>query len=179
MNSTPRAEAGISGTLIVAILALITSVSSLTWQVVLFLLGGSRIRTELRIGALGPGGAVHSPPDAPMDAAELTAQGYTEPVFAVQVQNRGRLAVSVTKWDVVLDNGSSFFQPGWHVNKAYSLPYRLEPGDEAIWFCPAMPVHAAIKVLASSSRPVRLIRARVGLGTGRSVTSKNSMPTHP
>jgi hypothetical protein len=176
MVATSGQSAGISGTLIVAILALVISVSSLTWQIVLYVLGGSRVRTELRIGALGPGGAVHGPPDARMNPAQLAEQGYNQPILAVQVRNAGRLAVSVTKWDVVFDNGGAVSHPRWDVNDAFPLPYRLEPGDEAVWFCSAAPVNAAIKAFASSSRPVRLVRARVGLGTGKSVTSKNSMP---
>jgi hypothetical protein len=175
MVATSGQSAGISGTLVVAILALVISVSSLTWQIVLYLLGGSRVRTELRIGALGPSGAVHGPPESQVNPALLAEQGYNEPIIGVQVRNVGRLAVSVTKWDVAFDNGGAFSQPGWHVNDAYPLPYRLEPGGEAVWFCPAAPVHATIKAFASSSHPVRFVRARVGLGTGKSVTSKNSM----
>lgn len=149
--------------------------SSLTWQIVLYLLGGSRVRAELRVGALGASGAVHGPADERVDFTQLAQQGYPEPVFAVQARNAGRLAVSVTKWDVVLENGASFFQPGWHPNADRPLPYRLEPGDEAVWFCPMAPVVTAADAFASSSHPVRLVRARVGLGTGKSVTSKNAV----
>jgi hypothetical protein len=170
-----QGDTGISGTLIVAIIALVVSVSSLTWQIVLYLLGGARVRAVLRVGALGPGGAVHGPVDERVDFSQLAQQGYPEPVFAVQARNAGRLAVSVTKWDVAFDNGASFFQPGWHPNNDRPLPYRLEPGDEAVWFCPMAPVVAAAKAFASSSHPVRLVRARVGLGTGKTVTSKSAM----
>jgi hypothetical protein len=154
-------NSGISGTLIVAILALVISTSSLTWQIVLYVLGGARVRTELRIGALGPGGAIHAPAEAPMDAAELAQQGYREPILAIQARNTGRLAVSVTNWDVAFDNGGAVSQPGWHVNNAYPLPYRLEPGHEAVWMCPASLVQAAIEAFAPSSHPVGLMRARL------------------
>jgi hypothetical protein len=97
-----QVDTGISGTLIVAIIALVISVSSLTWQIVLYLLGGARVRTELRVGALGMEGAVHLPVDDRVDFAELAQKGFPERVFGVQVRNVGRLAVSVTKWDVVL-----------------------------------------------------------------------------
>lgn len=177
VHSRPHGRSGhrYLGTLIVAIIALVISVSSLTWQIVLYLLGGARVRTELRVGALGPSGVVHGPVAEGVDFTQLAQQGYPEPVFAVQARNSGRLAVSVTKWDVALENGASFFQPGWPPNADRPLPYRLEPGDEAVWFCPMAPVIAAAEAFASSSHPVRLVRARIGLGTGKSVTSKNAM----
>jgi hypothetical protein len=172
-----EADTGISGTLIVAIIALVISVSSLTWQVVLYLLGGARVRTELRIGALGSGTlAVHAPVDKPVDFAHLGQQGFDQPVFVVQVRNAGRLAASITKWDIAFDNGGACSLPTWHVNNDRPLPYRLEPGDEAGWYCPVAGVRAAMDAFAATGMPVRFLRARVGLGgTGKNITSKNAM----
>lgn len=142
-----------------------------------YFLAGARVRTELHVGAIGADGAVHGPVDARIDFTQLAKQGFNEPVFAVQVRNTGRLSVSVTKWDVAFDNGGGcyFHRPSWRVNDDRPLPYRLEPGDEAVWYCPAAPVLVAADAFASIGKPVRLLWARVGLGTGKSVTSKNSM----
>lgn len=41
----------------------------------------------------------------PLDFGQLTSQGYTELVFATQLRNSGRLAVSVTNWSMAFDNG--------------------------------------------------------------------------
>jgi hypothetical protein len=166
----------ISGTLIVAIIALVISVSSLTWQVVLYLLGGARVRTELRIGALGVGAAVHAPVSEHVAFAHLAQQGFDEPVFVVRARNAGRLAASITKWEIAFDNGGAMSLPQWDANKDHPLPYRLEPGGEAVWFCPTAPIRKAIDAYAAVGMPVRLLRAQVGLGgTGKSVTSKNAM----
>ena len=163
--------------MVVAIIALVVSVSSLTWQIVLYLLGGARVRTELHIGALGAGTlAVHAPVGKPVDFAHLAQQGFDQPVFAVKARNAGRLAVSITKWDIAFDNGGACSYPQWDANNDRPLPYRLEPGDEVVWYCPAAPIRAAIDAFAAAGLPVRVLQAQVGLGgTGKTVTSKNAL----
>jgi hypothetical protein len=81
-------DTSISGALIVAIIALVVSVSSLTWQIVLYLLGGARVRTELRIGALGAGGAIHGPVAEGVDFTQLAQQGYPEEESSISVDRR-------------------------------------------------------------------------------------------
>jgi hypothetical protein len=97
-------------------------------------------------------------------------------VFVIQVRNAGRLAASITMWDIAFDNGGACSYPTWHVNNDRPLPYRLEPGEEAVWCCPVAPIRAAIDAFAATGQPVQYIRGQVGLGgTGRTVTSKNAM----
>ena len=49
-------------TLIVALLGLVVASVSLTWNVVQFLLGGSRPKIHLVVGALAPGGLIAMEP---------------------------------------------------------------------------------------------------------------------
>lgn len=168
-------SSGISGTLVVAMIALVLSASTLTWQIVQFLLGGARVSAELHFGAHDGGGVVHGPADKPLQWDRLTGQGYTERLLGVQVRNRGRLAVSVTAWSVVLDNGAAYSHGDWHINQKYPLPFRLEPGAEAVWFCPLEPVVAMGATFQKSNRPAGTVQAQAGLGTGRTVKSRNGL----
>lgn len=167
-----------TGTLVVGIVALVLSASSLTWQVVQFVLGSSRVFTELRYGAHNGAAAVTAPVKAAggsIDVEQLVIQGYTEQALAVQVQNRGRMAVSVMNWSIAFDNGGAYSLADWVVNNRYSLPYRLEPGSEATWLCPFADIQRAVNAFSSSNKPVTKAFARVSLGNGKVVTSRNYM----
>lgn len=163
-----------SGTLVVAILALAVSSSALTWQIVQFALGSSRVTAELRYGAHDGGGAVTMPiADRPPDFKQLASQGYTDLIFAVQLRNSGRLAVSVTNWSMAFDNGGAFTVPRSPINNHAPMPYRLEPGAEQTWFCPVHDLIAAAQAFDATSKPVGEIRARASLGNGKIATSRN------
>jgi hypothetical protein len=168
----------VTGTLIVSIVALGLSATTLTWQVAQFVLGASRPVVELRYGAHNGFGALTAPvrvDRGAIDFEELTAQGYNQALLAVQVQNRGRLAVSVMNWSIAFDNGAFFNYPDWQLNDRTPLPFRLEPGAEATWLCPADAVHSAAQVFTAATRA----RASVSLGTGRIVKSNNYIVFDP
>ena len=63
-------------TLVLAVVGLVISVISLTWQVVQHSLTGSRVRAELLLGGFGFGGVVTGPFD--MDRSVLASQGVIE-----------------------------------------------------------------------------------------------------
>jgi hypothetical protein len=170
----------VSGTLVVAILALTVSTSTLTWQIVQFILGSSRVSAELRYGAHNGSGAMTMPVgSSPPNFDQLKSQGWTELVLAVQVRNSGRLAVSVTNWTIAFDNGGSFTVPSWSVNGHAPIPYRLEPGSEQTWLCPLADVMAAASAFDVTDKPTRHLRARAALGNGKIATSKNRLALRP
>jgi hypothetical protein len=163
-----------TGTLVVAIIALCVSTATLTWQIVLYLLGASRPKVELRIGGMNEMGAMTAPIGG-IDLDQLVRQGYETLVLAVEVQNRGRLAVSITAWRIAFDNAASYTQPNWAPNDRVALPHRLEPGAEAIFLCPLSEVNVAARALRKSSKPPKSCRASVSFGTGKTVRSKTRM----
>jgi len=135
-------------TLVIAVLGLVFSVASLTWQAATFVLSGSRIRAELKHGARNAGMVGSGPPgQQPLQA--LAEQGLTEEVVGVEVHNVGRLAASVDKVEVALAGGLKL-QMLLDVTGP-ALPHRLEPQSSASWFVPAAPirrtVHASAQVL--------------------------------
>lgn len=163
-----------SAALVVAILALVISTASLTWQIVQFLLGASRPQVDLKIGAMSESGALTAPVEG-FRLDQLMRQGYTTPLLAVEVRNRGRLAVSVTNWTIAFDNGASYTQPSWPPNDRVALPYRLEPGAEATFLCPLAEVDVAAHALQSLSKPPTSCRASASFGTGRTLRSKTRL----
>ncbi|SRR6266567_2577895 len=132
-------------TLIIAVLGLVLSVASLTWQAATFVLSGSRVRADLKHGAANAGGVVHGPPGS-QPLASLAAQGFTEEVIGVQVRNEGRLATTIDKVEASLANGLKVNLFG--ALPGPSLPHRLEPQSSAVWFMPAAPVRAAVAASA-------------------------------
>jgi hypothetical protein len=97
-------------------------------------------------------------------------------VFVVKASNAGRLAASITSWDISFGNGGALSLQQWQVNNDHPLPYRLEPGAEAVWYCPTDPIRRAIDADAAAGLPAKHLRAQVGIGgTGKTIMSKNAM----
>lgn len=164
-----------TGTLVVAIVALGISTSTLTWQVVHYALSASRPQVNLRVGALNWGGAITGPASV-IDLPALRAQGADQAVLVVEVRNRGRLATSVTGWSIKVDNGASFSFPGWKLNEDRApLPHRLEPGAEVSFLCPLENVDRIAIGMRATSRPISSGRATASFGDGRTKMSKDSV----
>lgn len=167
-----------TGALDVGIIALAISASSATWQVAQFLLGSSRPTVDLEIGAVGRGGVVSIPlkPGSQVNGLRsLIEQGYTQPIVAVKVRNKGRLAVSITGWAVAFNNGSTFQLPGWDVNEGHPLPYRLEPGAEVSYYCPLDDVERTQSAFRGIGPPIQVCRAQASFGTGKVLKSKAAL----
>lgn len=156
-------------TLVMAVVGLVISVISLTWQVIQHSLTGSRVRAELLLGGLGFGGVVTGPFD--MDRSVLASQGVSEWVVAIQMRNRGRMPVDVGSFEVEFESGGAYNRAGWYVNP--NLPYRLEPGSSQSFYVPLADVEKALEVMNRG----RMVRGRVGLGDGRTVyTARVTVP---
>jgi hypothetical protein len=134
-------------TLVIAVLGVVLSVASLTWQAATFILSGSRVRADLKHGARNAAGVVHgSPRSMQQQLPSLAAQGFTEEVIGIEVHNVGRLAATVDRVSAALAGGMKYNFLSDVVGP--SLPHRLEPQSSASWFAPAAPVRQAVAVSA-------------------------------
>lgn len=164
-------------TLLVAVLGVILSVASLVWQAATYLLEGPRVKVELRVGAASfSGGYAHQPvkPGWQRGLAEMAAQGMTQGLLVVLVRNIGRHPTSVLRYSGVTDGGVKFgltsAPPG-----CPSLPHRLEPHSEALFYLELADAHAVVDATAATAKRARAIRIEVELGNGRTVTTKEKL----
>lgn len=161
-------------TLVVAIVGVMLALASLVWQGAVFVLSGSRVRVNLRRGALrrDAAGAVAriAGPTNPTgsDYALIHNQGFTEDVLIVDVRNVGRMAVSVEQIAAASEDGWGFARLADPENPA--LPHRLEPGAKETWHVEMLPFQ---RLVDADSRP-RRAWITVELGTGRVVQTKDS-----
>ncbi len=155
----------------VAIIALAVSSSTLTWQVLQFLLSSSRPKVYLGLGAVR-GNQLASGRLGVARIDDLLTQGFDTPVATVRVHNRGRMAVSVTSWGIDFRGGMGLSNLGHSANDHSPLPHRLDPGAEAQWVLPLQDVHALLDGMRDLGRAPSQCRARIGLGTGKTQYGK-------
>ncbi|MGH3938688.1 MAG: hypothetical protein ACRDTG_08615 [Pseudonocardiaceae bacterium] len=140
-----------TSTFVVAVLGVVLSTASLSWQAATFILTGGRVKLALQTGAVhnsGSGMIVSQVTGAwSMSAERLALQGYTRPVVAVQVRNVGRLPVTVTKWSIFESaKGTAFLPLADSIGP--SLPYRLDAGVEETWALDAMAAQKLVQTTA-------------------------------
>jgi hypothetical protein len=128
-----------TGTLIVALTGLTLSAVSLSWQAASYFLAGPRVQVRFHEGLahLDRSGVLLGPLAMyTQDGLEsLALQGVTEPVFAVEAVNVGRLATTVEDWWIVFGNQATrTSEGGWGPHR---LPHRLEPHAGATWYIEA------------------------------------------
>lgn len=166
-------------TLIVAIVGIVLAGASLAWQAASFVLSGSRVRVNLRRGALrrgGPGGLARLA--GPLNPSEsdyemMREQGFTDDVFIVEVRNVGRMAVSVESVSLDTEGGWGFAHPGDPENPA--LPHRLEPGSKESWHVAIAPLQA----LVDRDKKARKVWMTVELGTGKALRTSDEAWIRP
>lgn len=160
-------------TLGIASLGVLLGAASLGWQAATHVLTGGRVKTTLKVGALADSGQgmVLTPADrvTPDTLQRAAAQGYSQPIIAVEVRNVGRLAVTVSRWSIKSSHGVSYIPIGESLGP--TLPHRLDAGESATW---ALDLGAAIQlaktsteVLSKNGKPAH-IRGVVELADGRS-----------
>jgi hypothetical protein len=164
-----------AATLIVAVVGVVLAAGSLIWQAMTFVLSGPRVRVTLEAGLAGPGGVMVGPLEAyTIDGrAALEAQGYTERVVVVRAINDGRSRARVDYWLILFGNQASFSNPLDPRNP--ELPYRLEPGESAIWLVRVADLDALQRKFVDRSAYASLIWAVVRLGTGRESISRGCL----
>ena len=159
--------------LVIAVLSLVLSVVSLTWQAATFVLSGSRIQAELKHGARNAGVVATGPPGSQQLQA-LAAQGLTEEVLGVEVRNVGRLAASIDSVEAALEGGVKIKMLEFVTGPV--LSHRLEPQSSASWSVPAAPVRAAVGVSAEVLKRANPCKVWMEVTVaGKIVRSKQSM----
>ncbi len=164
-------------TLVIAVVGLVLSVASLTWQVSTFLLSGARVRCELRHVGVAPGRTWASvPPRNPLRLPpELTEQGFTDERLAVIARNVGRLPVSVERYALMFGAGINFgsVRPESHEPQ---LPHRLEPGEQATWM---LSLAEARDIVSHARKGPQRAWMTVELGNGKTVRTRETAVIEP
>lgn len=164
-----------SGTLIVAIVALAVSSFSFAWQLAQYALTGARVRLEMVVGASDGQTVVHQSAGKAFDWNRMAAQGFTAPVVGMTIRNRGRLPISITSWAFPFETGPSVGLIGLgRLNPGKTLPHRLDAGAAETWFADAGDFSRAAAAWRSIGKEPGRLFATVDLATGKSVRSKNS-----
>jgi hypothetical protein len=171
-------------TFVLAVIGVGLSIASLTWQAATFVLSGTRLECELRMGAIGPlmrGFMTMPVKDWTGLTPTIKSQGFTmERVFIV-VRNTGRLATSVTGYALKTNTGQRF---GTTQAECWEkpLPRRLEPGDSETWslssadaYAIAEAVRGMAQLRAQVKNGILEVRAEVEDGAGRKVVSKQAL----
>lgn len=154
-------------TLIIAVVGVVLSLGSLTWQVVQFSLTGYRVRVQLKIGALGRGGVASGRFSGDLEV--VMSQGFQTPVVIVEATNVGRSPVTIREYSIELGNGFAYSEPG--IPGSATVPHRLEPGEHAAFFASMDAVAQASQVTYESNlKAPQRVRARVALSTGKAIT---------
>ena len=117
----------------IAVVGLVTSVVSLTWQIVQHRLSGPVVRAGILWGGFGEGGRVVTGPITRQLAAFRHAL-VDEYVVAVRGRNLGRMPVDVSGFMVEAEGTLAYSLGGWRPN--VSLPHRLEPGSAVTFYVP-------------------------------------------
>ncbi len=165
-------------TLILASLGVGLALASLLWQGLTFLISGSRVSVKVRVGLKGVGSVVTLPHAAtPKEVQFMRSQGFTEPVFAVQVNNTGRGSTSVVSVDLVFEDGGAVGDAALDP----PVPFTLVGESEQSWYLDARLASGYVKAIEQvkpTGQP-RAARGRVKLGSKKVVISKNSIPIPP
>jgi hypothetical protein len=161
----------------------VLATASLTWQVATFRLSGSRVKAMLKVGGLGPGGALTAPATADWSRMlqQFAGQGYGTPCLAAEVSNVGRLGVDIVRCTAVFSNGMLFDPVSHPANPPRDT--RLDHGQTKTWFVELAPIRAAVEAAAATglrkSTGPQEIRMRIELGSGKSVTAKGCVVIAP
>jgi hypothetical protein len=121
---------------VIAAAAFAAAVASLVWQGVTWKLEGSRVRTELRVGALHQNPGIRDVITYPARrhwswVEEAGKHGFTRKALFLTVRSIGRQPVTVERWVVVFPGGQRITQ--LRSGLGPDLPHRLDVGEPGTW----------------------------------------------
>ena len=140
---------------------------SLIWQIIAFVLSGSRVRVDLLHGATdGISGIASGPPNT-FGLDLLVSQGLTQEVVGAKVYNGGRQPVNVDSVDFVFSNGirASGIQ---NLGRATSR-HRLDGHASQSWHMPARTLRSVVAAVGDSLE----VHVEATLGNGKRAKSKD------
>jgi len=165
-----------TATLVVAIVGLVLSVAGLVWQAASFHLTGPRVRVELQVGLLLPGGSARVPVSAIWrdSLRHVQQQQGGQPIVGFVIRNIGRGPTTITSYTAKADNGMGYgltsAPPGTE-----PLPHRIEAHSMAFYYIDMLGVAAAAAAYGSVKDMPRRFHAQVELGSGKTVTSAQTL----
>jgi hypothetical protein len=162
-------------TTILATLGVALSLLSLAWQFVSFRLSGSRVSVVLRSGMRDGSAVVTIPGTAdPEHLKMVRAQGFTDPVLGVEVNNSGRSPTNIVSVSIVYPNGAAFTL----TTVDPPLPFKLDAESEKTWYFSADEITTyarAMEQVFEGPAPLT-VQGRAGIGgTGKFVVSDNTV----
>lgn len=121
-----------SATLALAVTGVVLSLGAHAWQWYSFVfISGSRLRVEVRRGLRGMGAVVTHPETATDWTIESAReQEYTDPVYAIVVNNMGRGGTSGNSVELAFSDGGSVA----FARQEPALPFRLEGEHQQTWY---------------------------------------------
>jgi hypothetical protein len=166
-------------TTVIAVAGFVLALASLGWQFYTWKGSGSRVRVTARFGIFPaqvvPGGA-GLPADyvfypGPEILAAMRPQGYPRVMLVAEIQNRGRLPVTVQSclWQTGAEAiGSPNRPPGT------AFPHRLGEHDQCISVIDLKSVMGLVDApnRSPASKGTRQVRPVIQLGNGRTVRGK-------
>ena len=167
-------------TLIIAILGWVTATAALTWNVVSWLLAGARATVEFRVGALVDGNQYLTQPIRPgwqrWLQENMETNGLTgELMLFVNVRNTGRTRLTIHQCGFRASTGEQYSTPGGP-DVGEKFPITLEAGDATTLGYNAAGILAGAETSADFYKKGSVdLRARVELGSGKLVNSKEAL----
>lgn len=141
----------------IAVLGLVLSTISLTWQVVQWKLAGSRVKVETRL-AMGIGG-----------------QPLYDKLLMITARNVGRTAISLTGWGLLHADRDAHV-PGHTMDVPFNpaMPVRLEPGTAQDFY---MALEPTVRQLTEMGvLPAARLYGFVSLATGKRAADRKPAP---
>jgi hypothetical protein len=159
----------VSGTLIVAVVAVGLSAASIAWQASTFVLSGARVRVGLRHGGLdvksGRSVLLEFPRRRNRERV-IDDPSYID-VFAIAVTSSGRTDVDIVSWGFEFMLDTSVWLHGADGGLNLTLPHRLRHGSQCALYLTDEDVQSAVDAVVAPGA-VR-VRGWVSLGNGKNV----------
>ena len=156
-------------------------IASLMWQSVTWKLEGSRVKAELRIGALheNPGNltVITYPARYPWSAVDGAGEhGHTRRSLFLTVRSVGRQPVTIERWVVAFPGGQKIYRMNSKLGP--DLPHRLDVAEQSTWAIELSAISPGV-ALARKERVCKVlwhrravwVRTEVELGHGRNIRS--------
>lgn len=173
MNTEPGLTTVQIVTLLIAGYAALVATGSFIWQLWMFRRSGPRLKASLQLGSTHGLRYRYKPMKTGWreEIREWIDDGY-EPLIGIELQNVGRLAMTVNTLNASIGANHPFVVPDPLVG---SLPYRLESHASAVWMVRLQDVAQHAHDLRSDGATLGRFRMKVGLSTGRYVSAPESI----
>lgn len=152
----------------IAIVGVILAASSLTWNIVLFLLQGARPRVTAIMGAVTADGNLIVGPALPgmVESITRTLEQFGGPmVVGVEVTNAGRAPLHIHKWSVKAEPFGATLVPLNNGDLGAETPCDITPGATQSFVMNADQVRAMLAASTAADQRAQRVVCTVSSGT--------------